>query len=124
MEMIILAPVFLMLFLFVVFCGRLINAKGLIDGAARDGARAASIARSAAAAQVAAAEAVSDDLSGIVSHCALGGPTVTGWAPGGEVTVEVRCAVQLSDLALLGVPGTKTLTSRQTAPVDEFRSTP
>jgi len=125
MEMIMLAPVFLMLFLFVVFCGRLINVKGVIEGAARDGARAASIARSAADAETAADTAFAEDLSTLpLADCDTGSQNATGWAPGGEVAVDLICTVRLADLALLGVPGTKTISVHHAAPVDEFRGTP
>jgi hypothetical protein len=35
--------------------------------------------------------------------------------------VEVACTAALSDLGLLGVPGSQTLHGRYTAPVDRFR---
>jgi hypothetical protein len=45
----------------------------------------------------------------------------SGFQPGGAVTVEVACTAALSDLGLLGVPGSQTLHGRYTAPVDRFR---
>lgn len=125
MEMIMLAPVFLLLFLFVVFCGRLVNVKGVVEGAARDGARAASIARSAADAEAAADTAFAEDLSTLtLASCNTGSQNATGWAPGGEVAVDLTCTVRLADLAMLGVPGTKTISVHHAAPVDQFRGTP
>lgn len=125
MEMIVLVPVFLMLFLFVVFCGRLINVKGVVEGAARDGARAASIARVPAEVEGAADAALVGDLSALAAvQCDTGAQNATGWAPGGQVTVSVTCTVPLADLALLGVPGTEQITASHIAPVDRFRGAP
>lgn len=123
-ELVILVPLFMMLFLLVVFCGRLINAKGVVEGAARDAVRAASIARSAGDAAAAADTAASTDLAGMGgARCAFNGATVSGWAPGGQVVVEVSCTISLSDLSMLGIPGSKTITATQRAPVDRFRGT-
>jgi hypothetical protein len=38
-----------------------------------------------------------------------------------SVTVEVRCAVPLADVAVPGMPGTRVLTARVTSPLDTFR---
>jgi len=124
-ELVILVPIFMMLFLLVVFCGRVINAKGVVEGAARDAARAASIARSAGDASAAASGAASTDLAGMGSvKCAFSSAAVSGWAPGGEVQVNVSCTIPLADLSMLGIPGSKTITATQRAPVDRFRGTP
>ena len=63
-EFVLVAPLLLVLMLFLVFAGRVVEAHGQIDGAARDAARAASIARSPGAAQAAADQAVSADVNG------------------------------------------------------------
>ena len=39
----------------------------------------------------------------------------------GDVTVRVECSVTLSDLGLLGVPATRTVTAAATVPIDVFR---
>ena len=43
------------------------------------------------------------------------------FVPGGEVTVQGTCTVRLSDLSLLHIPGTETITSTFTAPIDVYR---
>ena len=45
-EFVLVAPLLLVLVLFLVLAGRVVEAHGQVDGAARDAARAASIARS------------------------------------------------------------------------------
>ena len=37
------------------------------------------------------------------------------------VTATVRCVVNLADLAVPGVPGTRTVTATASSPVDTFR---
>ena len=48
-------------------------------------------------------------------------PDTGDFVPGGEVTVTVTCTVRLSDLSLLHVPGTETIASTFTAPIDTYR---
>jgi hypothetical protein len=47
--------------------------------------------------------------------------TANGLRPGGAVTVTVSCTVPLSDLLLLGVPGSRTVSASATSPVDQWR---
>jgi len=125
-ELLILAPVFMMVVYLVIFSGRMLNARSAVDGAARDGVRAASLARSASGAQVAAGRAVAGDLAGSQRvRCASFTVTTdtSRFAPGGMVTVTVTCRVPLADLALLRVPGAKTLTASYPAPIDIYRGT-
>jgi Flp pilus assembly protein TadG len=124
MEMILLAPVFMALFMLVVLCGRVVNARGIVDGAARDGARAASIARSNSDATSAAVQATTTDLAAMAPvKCKSVNTATSGWAPGGIVTVTVTCTISLADLSLLKVPGQVPITVTHRAPVDFFRGT-
>lgn len=123
LEVAIVTPALLLFMLLVVFGGRLALAHGEADSAARDAARAASIARSAGAATGNARQAAAATLTNAGISCR--GFTVATdtsvFQPGGAVTVEVACTAALSDLGLLGVPGSQTLHGRYTAPVDRFR---
>ncbi|BBG20665.1 hypothetical protein RVR_P139 (plasmid) [Actinacidiphila reveromycinica] len=108
--------------------GRLVISDGKIDSAAEDAARAASIERSAGAAQAAADTAAAKSLNDQGIKCAsehvavdVGGLNVPVGQVG-YVHVTVRCTVNLSDLLLPGVPGSKTLTSSFTSSVDAYRS--
>jgi len=123
-ELIILAPLFMVLVCLVLLFGRMLNAKSAVDGAARDGVRAASLARSPQAAVAAANAAVAGDLAGPQrTRCAswTAQADTTRFAPGGQVVVTVTCQVHLADLALLKVPGSKTITASYPAPVDRYR---
>ena len=50
------------------------------------------------------------------------GTYTTGPGVPASVTVTVGCTVDLHDLALPGLPGTKTLSSTYTAVLDTYRS--
>ena len=122
-ELVLITPVLIALMLFVVAGGRLASSRADVDAAARDSARAASIARSPATAERdanAAAEATLID-----RHLSCQTMTVTidtsQFRPGGTVATTVSCDVELADLTGLGLPGRRTLSSRFVEPVDTFR---
>ena len=122
-EMVLVTPVLVILRLFVVAGGRLASSRAQVDSAARDGARAASIARSAATAErdgrAAAERALADrDLSCWQLDVAI---DTTDFRPGGTVAAEVTCSVDLADLTGLGLPGSRSVSSRFVEPVDLFR---
>jgi Flp pilus assembly protein TadG len=115
-EFVILAPLMLLLMCFLALCGRVIEAHGQVDGAARDAARAASIARSPGEALANATEVAKGDLTG---WCTGNAPaaTVTGFGPGrGQVTATVTCSVSLQFISF----GTVHVTGRAVAPLDTF----
>ncbi|NYI03243.1 TadE/TadG family type IV pilus assembly protein [Allostreptomyces psammosilenae] len=126
LETAILAPVLLALVLLAVAAGRLVTTASSVDSAARDAARAASLTRTPDA----AGQAASDAARMSVERQGLGcSPSVvvntddfagSGDLPG-SVTVTVSCTVPLGDLALPGLPGSRTLTSEFTSPVDRYR---
>src|SRR5207302_1678275 len=105
-----LTPVLILLLLFVVFCGRVADTRMRINDAAHQAARAASLARSTSAAQADGRSTAALALSGAGVTCRSLSVTVdtAGLRPGSTVTATVTCTVGLSDLALLGVPGTTT----------------
>jgi Flp pilus assembly protein TadG len=114
-ELVVLAPVMLLIMLFLVFAGRVIEAHGQVGGAARDAARAASIALSSGEANQGAKQAAEDDLA---NWCA-GGPqtNVEGFVAGSrEVTVTIHCTV---DLNFIGFGSIK-VTQDAVAPLDQF----
>lgn len=121
-ELVLVTPLLVMLGLFVVLCGRLVAVQLDVDAAAHAAARAASLARTPAAATRDATAAARDTLAGRAS-CPQ--PTVTvdvgGFRPGGSVTVTLVCEVPLADLSLLSVGGHRAVTSRASAPVDTYR---
>jgi Flp pilus assembly protein TadG len=131
LELVVLAPVLLVLLALVIAAGRTSIAQSSVDAAARDAARQASLALNPAAAQQAglasARQALQDDGLDCVTENVVvdtGGPSAGfGLAPGtpASVSATVSCAVPLSDLFLPGLPGAHTMTSTFSSPLDVFR---
>jgi Flp pilus assembly protein TadG len=117
--------VFLAALLLVVGLGRIVEAEGRVQGAAHDAARAASVARSAASAAEAArgAAAVNLEERGVSCTGFEVAVDTTNFRPGGQVRVSVACTADLSGLGLSGLPGSKTLRSEATAPLEQYRGT-
>lgn len=127
-EVAILAPVIVLFLLFLVGLGRLVEARGQVDAAARDAARAATVQRDAGVVQGVVEQVAAADLSvprggGDRPWCD-GQPSV-GWsgdfAPGGTITVQVSCEVKLDGLDWLGFEPRRTISSEASAPLDTFR---
>lgn len=124
LELVALAPVLvLLLWLVGAFSLRAMVAHAQVDGAARDAARAASIARSSTGARRAAALAAASSLQQARRTCASVQVTThtERFRPGGTVAVTVACIVRLRDLGLPLVPGGRTTNATYTAPVDLYR---
>lgn len=122
-ELVLLTPVFILLLLFVALAGRIVTARSDVVGASRDAARAASIARSPAAAERDGEDAARTTLAANSISCESLTIDVdtSGFAPGGTVAVSVDCGIPLSDLTLLRIPGTRTVSSRSVEVVDRYR---
>jgi Flp pilus assembly protein TadG len=122
-EMVLMTPVLVLLMLFAVAGGRLASSRAQVDSAARDGARAASLARSAATAERDGREAAERTLADHDLSCQQLDVAIdtTDFRPGGTVVAEVTCAVDLADLTGLGLPGSRSVSSRFVEPVDLFR---
>ena len=113
-EFVLLGPLLVALMLFLYLAGRVVEAHDQVDSAARDAARAASLARSATGAQAAADQAVSADVNGWCSP-----PSVLGFVPGSQaVTVSLQCDL---NLGLTGVGGVH-ITGYAIAPLDQYVS--
>jgi Flp pilus assembly protein TadG len=123
-ELVLMAPVVLAVLCLIVALGRITSAEAQVEGAARDAARAASLARSPSAAKQAATEAARTNLAGQHITCTRVSVVVdvSAFRPGGSVGVRVYCTASLSDLALAGVPGSKTLSATALAPLDRNRA--
>ncbi len=123
LSVVLLTPMMATLLVFAVFAGRLSSTKQEVISASQDAARAASVRQYPAAAVAdgrAAAEATLRRRS--VSCASL---TVAVDAAGlvdrSEVSATVTCVMNNSDLAGLGMPGTRTITSTSTVVVDDYR---
>jgi Flp pilus assembly protein TadG len=124
-ELVILTPLLILFLLLVVAFGRLAGARGDVDGAAAQAARAASIARDPTAATAAATQTAQAALGSehvTCAHLAVAVDT-TQFIPGGNVAVTVTCAVNLSDLTGLHLPASETIAERFVEPLDLYRST-
>jgi len=122
-ELVLLTPVLIIMLLFIVFCGRLADATLRLEDATHQAARAASLARSTTSAQNDAQATASAALAdaGITCQSLAVIVDTAGLRPGATVSVDVTCTVGLSDLALLGVPGSTTLSASFSSPVDTYR---
>lgn len=121
-EMVLLTPLLLILLLFMVQLGRFAVARTDLDGAARDAARAASLERSLATAAASARSAAEGTLASRNVTCRnLDVRLDADFTPGGWVAAEVGCTVDLSDLSLLGVASSRSMSSRFVAPLETYR---
>ena len=121
-EVVLITPLLVVLLLFVVQLGRFAVARTDLDGASRDAARAASLARTLPGAQSAAREAAEAALATRDVTCHnLDVALDAEFSPGGWVAAEVVCTVDLSQLSLLGVPGSKVMSSRFVSPLERHR---
>ena len=103
---------------------RITTASGDVESAAHAGARAAANERTMAAASIAATRVVNASLDRSGAGCPSPSVSASGDLSGGTVTVTVTCVVQLSDVALAGFPGTKTIVASAVERSDELRGTP
>lgn len=128
LELVVLAPILLALLGLVIAAGRTSIAQSSVDAAARDAARQASIALTPAAAQAdgqASAQAALEqdglDCDPVVRINDRQFYTVPVGEPA-SVSATVRCTVPLSNLALPGLPGSRTLIATFSSPLDIYRS--
>lgn len=121
--------VFLVLALTVAFA-RVTSATQDVSAAVYTAARAASLARTPGTAKTAAARTATQELTtkgigctGLDTAVDTSGYATRVGQPA-TVTVTLTCRVPLSDIALPGLPGSKTITARAASPLDTFRERP
>lgn len=126
-EVVIGFPVFLLFVAVAIFGGRVSIAHQAVQTAASDGARAASLARTASAARADALSAVQHSLTNQDVDCAttdvavdVGGFQVQVGLPA-SVAVTVSCAVPLDDLGIPGADGSRLVSATMPSPLDTFR---
>ncbi len=124
-ELVLCTPLLLALLMLAVLAGRVAQTRAEIDGAGRDAARAASIARDPVSASRAAHAAAVATLGqhGVTCRSLDVAVDTTSFRAGGTVAVRVACTIDLADLSLLRVPGSRTVTTRFVEPLDTFRET-
>jgi Flp pilus assembly protein TadG len=125
-EAAILAPAILLILALAIGAMRVEVAGQSVDSSAHDAARAASISRNGADAQSAALDAAKTTLAAQGLSCrtlTVAVDTSEFARPLGQeasVRATVTCVVDLSDVAVPGAPGTKTLTSTFTSVIDQY----
>ncbi|TDE12599.1 TadE family protein [Jiangella asiatica] len=127
-ELAVVAPGLLMIIALLVLGGRVTIAGGSVEHAAAEAARAASLARTEADAQTRGRDAAEASLNEQDLLC-VGGPVIEidtsqfDRPPGEPATVAARvtCQVQLSDVAIPGLPGSREITETVRSPLDTYR---
>jgi Flp pilus assembly protein TadG len=124
LELAVIAPALLALIALILSYGRYAQVTGLLESAARDGARAATQSRSLPEAQRRLDAIVADTLKAAAPSCrnsASDDVEGTAFQPGDDVTVMVSCTVSYSDLGMWGAPGTMTVRRSFVSPLDPYR---
>jgi len=128
-ELVILAPAFLLVVMLLVMAGRLAIAQQTMEQVAFESARAASLSRVSYEARSVAVGTAEHEVRAQALRC-TDTPEVelnnveAFSAPPGEasnVEVTVRCRVDMADLAIPGTPGSVTVESTQISPIDTYR---
>ena len=120
-------PAFGLFIAMIILGGRVEIAKQSVEAAAYEAARAASIERTQSEAISSGKSAANSSLNDQGLQCATTNVTVNAAgfnAPLGttaQVTATVTCEVDVADLAIPGLPGTRTITATASSPVDAYR---
>ena len=120
-------PAFVLFVGLIIFGGRTATAHQSVESAAADAARAASIERTSTSARAAAINAATTSLSNQGVHCLHIDVTVDAnqfnrtVGQAATVSVRVRCRIDLSDLSVPAVPGSRLISATMTSPIDTFR---
>jgi Flp pilus assembly protein TadG len=120
-------PAFMLFVGLIIFAGRLAIANQAVEAAAAEAARSASISRTQGQAQSTAGTAAATSLRTQHVDCVsqqVGVDTSGFSAPVGtpaKITATVSCVVNLSDLSVPGVPGTRTVAATMSSPIDTYR---
>ena len=128
LELTVLAPALLLLLSLAILAGRVETTSAAVEQAAAASARDASLARSPAAARAAATSAAKASLTSQGLDCrsldvdvdTTGFQVAAGTAS--VVRVTVACVVPLADLAVPGVPGSRSVHASMTSPLDTYRA--
>ncbi len=127
LELTLLVPVVILIALAMVAAWRISSAKAQVRAAAGAGARAASMEQSGVSANQAGELAASMSMKNSELPCT---PSIEIDTSGfqipvgsqAQVSATVVCELNLSDLALPGLPGSMTITQTAYQPLDSYRS--
>lgn len=129
LELVIWAPILLLIVSVIIYAGRVAQARQTVEGAAGEAARAATAAATRGQADAAAHAAAAAALTTAGLRCGTVSVVVdtSDWdttSPGqaAVATAEVDCRVMLGDLFLPGMPGTLNATGTGRSVLDTYRS--
>jgi Flp pilus assembly protein TadG len=108
----------------IVLAGRVTVGSAHVEAAARTSARTVSLARDPAAAgpeAAAQASAIVNEGSAICQSMDFPDPVIDTSADPATVTVEVTCVVDLSEISVIPVPGTMTVSASAVEVIDRYR---
>lgn len=126
-ELVLIAPLFLILVLALFAFGRVGFAELSVKSAAGAAAREASLSSTSSDAQQGAHAMAESSLDGGGVHCASlqvsidssGIDVPVGVV--GTVSATVTCTIDLSDISLPYVPGTRVITATEKSPIDPYK---
>ncbi|MFD5317591.1 TadE/TadG family type IV pilus assembly protein [Streptomyces sp. NPDC127098] len=122
-ELVLLIPALLLVLYLIVYSERGPESRMRLDDAAHQAARAASQARTPAAAIADAESTATAALARAGISCRTFTVEMVGsLQPGSTVTVDIACSVGLEDLSMLPLPGTTVLEADFAAVVDRYRA--
>jgi len=126
-EAAVAVPAFALFVGLIIFGGRTATTHQSVETAAADAARAASIERTSSLGRAAAIDAATTSLSNQGVHCLDIYVTIDSSQFSrtvGEiatVSVTVECRLDLSDLSVPGVPGSRLIKATASSPIDTWR---
>lgn len=127
LELVIWAPVLLLVAAVIVLAGRIAQATQAVEVAAAEAARAASASGTHAQATARAKSAATAALSSAGLRCSTTSVAIDAseWSrPAGSparVFARIGCRVGLSDLSIPGVPGAKDVSATASSALDVYR---
>lgn len=130
LELVIWAPVLLLITAVMVLAGRIAQATQAVEVAAAEAARAASAAATHTQATTRATAAAAAALSSAGLRCTrtLVDIDTSQWSrPAGtpaRVSASIGCQVGLADLSIPGVPGSKQVSATASSSLDLYRARP
>lgn len=123
-EYVLLFPVLVLILELIVVGGRVAATHADVQSAAREAARQASLAAGPSSAAGVIGPTADASLAAKGASCRSNTTRFgagTDYVQGGAVEVEVTCVVSLSDIDLLKVPGTVTVTRTAVEPIEKYR---
>lgn len=126
-EAVIGVPAFLLFVGLIIFGGRTATTHQSVETAAADAARSASLERTSASARTQAISAATTSLSNQGIHCLDIDVTIDASqfsrtvGQAAAVSVTVQCRLDLSDLSVPGIPGSRLIRATSTSPIDTWR---